>query len=106
MKKNILLLLIILTSGTLSAQSGKKSILTKRTDRTESFQSVKAVFKSFKKGNKNSSLQLFQNRALRPKMSVDLLDGKGIHLITTYKMGPIPAFSLGARFNASIIITI
>lgn len=42
----------------------------------------------------------------RPKFSFDLLDGKGIHLFSTSKMGPIPAMNIGARVNAGIKITI
>lgn len=39
-----------------------------------------------------------------PKFSFDLLDGKGIHLFSTSKMGPIPSMNIGARVNAGIKI--
>ena len=41
-----------------------------------------------------------------PKISLDLLDGSGIYLFTSPKMGPIPAINVGARINAGIKITI
>ena len=41
-----------------------------------------------------------------PNFSVDLLDGKGIHLFSVSKMGPIPSMIIGARIKAGITITI
>ncbi len=41
-----------------------------------------------------------------PNFSLDLLDGKGIHLFNISEMGPIPSMSIGARIKAGITITI
>lgn len=41
-----------------------------------------------------------------PKFSVDLLDGKGIHLFSISNMGIIPNVNVGARITAGIKISI
>lgn len=41
-----------------------------------------------------------------PNFSVDLLEGKGIHLFNISEMGPIPSMRIGARIKAGITITI
>lgn len=41
-----------------------------------------------------------------PNFSVDLLDGKGIHLFNVPEIGPIPSMNVGARINAGIKITL
>ena len=54
-----------------------------------------------RKEYKKSSQETFT-----PKFSIDLLDGSGIHLFTTPKMGPIPTVNVGARITAGIKISI
>ena len=54
-----------------------------------------------RKEYKKSSQETFT-----PKFSIDLLDGKGIHLFSNSEMGPIPSMSVGARLYAGIKITI
>lgn len=41
-----------------------------------------------------------------PNLSVDLLDGKGIHLFSISNMGLIPKMNIGARITAGIKISI
>lgn len=87
-------------------QSKKNSsLLTNNTSPSQLKGSIKNLsLKSYliaRKEYKKSSKETFT-----PKFSIDLLDGKGIHLFTTPKMGPIPTVNVGARINARIKITI
>lgn len=42
----------------------------------------------------------------KTSFSMDLLDGKGIHLITLSKFGPIPSMNIGTQVTASLKIII
>jgi hypothetical protein len=53
-----------------------------------------------------ATFRLFLNRTFAPKLSVDLLVGKGIHLFTISHLNPIPTINVGARINAGIVITL
>lgn len=68
------------------------------------FRKNKRAFKQSKP--RPATFRLFMNRTFAPKLSVDLLDGKGIHLFSITEMGPIPTMNVGARINAGIKITI
>jgi hypothetical protein len=48
----------------------------------------------------------FQSCPVRPEASVDLYDGKGIHLFSVSGISMLPPISVGARFNAGLIITL
>lgn len=41
-----------------------------------------------------------------PSFSLDLLDGKGIHLFSISNLEPIPKINIGARITAGIKISI
>lgn len=53
-----------------------------------------------------AKFRMFMNKTFAPKLSVDLLDNKGIHLFTITDLDPIPTISVGARINAGLIITL
>ncbi len=52
------------------------------------------------------SFHLFHSAIFHSKLSVNLLEGSGIHLFSVSDIDPLPSFSIGARFNAGLIITI
>lgn len=105
--RNIILLFIILLfcSERLSAQNRKKTTFLKR-ERTCQVISIKNFTSSLKKEKKTAAFQLFKCRSFQPKFSVELLEGKGIHLMSISDLGPLPDLSVGARFKAGFIITI
>ena len=106
MKKMLLILVQILICSQMVGQTKKiSSFLTNTSSVNQSNRGIKNLsLKSYlvaRKEYKKSSKETFT-----PNFSVDLLDGKGIHLFTTPKMGPIPTVNVGARINAGIKITI
>lgn len=106
MKKMLLILVLVLICSQMAGQTKKSScFLTNTTSIDQSKRSIKNLsLKSYlvaRKEYKKSS-----NETFSPNFSVDLLDGKGIHLFTTPKIGPIPTVNVGARINAGIKITI
>jgi hypothetical protein len=53
-----------------------------------------------------SLLKHFFNTPFQPELSVDLLDGSGIHLFTISDIDLIPTIRVGARIKAGLKITI
>jgi len=53
-----------------------------------------------------SFLEHFFNKSFQPELSVDLLDGSGIHLFTISDVDFIPTIRVGARIKAGLRITI
>lgn len=110
MKNTLILILIIFSAGALKAQSGsaekRKNLFSLKADKTERPFNIKKICKTFSKKGKESSSFHFLSMKLRPKVSVDLLDGSGIHLFTISDVGTLPALNVGARFRAGIVITI
>jgi hypothetical protein len=54
----------------------------------------------------NFSVESFFKHSFKPELSVDLLDGDGIHLFTISNLDFIPTIKVGARIKAGILITI
>ncbi|HEX8515796.1 MAG TPA: hypothetical protein VF868_06310 [Bacteroidia bacterium] len=102
MKKTILIHVIILTANILKAQ-GPKCMPAQDKFHNRTLDLRKAV-QSFKE--KSHGTGLFHGNMFRPKFSLDILAGSGIHLMNTPEIGPIPAISVGARFKAGLVITI
>lgn len=110
MKKILILLLVIFTAASLKAQgsfSEKRNIsFLKAEKKDERTFTIKRFKNTLIKNIKKPAAFHFLNRAFRPKVSVDLLEGSGIHLFTISDIGPLPTLNIGARFKAGIIITI
>ena len=102
----LLILVQILICSQMIGQTKKTaSILSAASCGNHSNKSIRNLsLKSYliaRKEFKKSSKEVFT-----PNFSVDLLDGSGIHLFTTPKMGSIPTVNVGARINAGIKISI
>jgi hypothetical protein len=105
MKKSILILIIILTTGILKAQSNRKCLFANKKEYSRSL-NIKRMVTSFRQKRTDSSFSFFHGNMFRPKFSVDILDGSGIHIMNTPEIGPVPSMSVGARFKAGLVITI
>ena len=68
-----------------------------RLNKTLSLKSYLVARHEYKKSSKET---------FSPKFSVDLLDGKGIHIFSISHMGLIPNMNIGARITAGIKISI
>lgn len=106
-------LLLIFSFNYSSAQSDSKisssGIFAGRMIGTEHLK--RGEIRKFNREFKNSHsvpaiFRFFSNRTFAPKLSVDLLDGKGIHLFSISEINALPAINVGARINAGIIITL
>lgn len=101
-------MMIIFSTGHLIAQSGtpgKYSFLKFNALRSE--RSIDLGKKENKQTDFQTSLmKYFFNETFQPKLSVDLLDGSGIHLFTISDIDFIPTIKVGARIKAGFTITI
>ena len=71
---------------------------------------LRKIRKEYRQGRSDSKLisfiRSFTTGTFAPQVSVDLLDGKGIHRFTISHSDLLPAMNVGARFHAGIIITL
>ncbi|MCW3101916.1 MAG: hypothetical protein JWO09_356 [Bacteroidetes bacterium] len=106
MKNILILLLFILPALSLKAQngSGRKALFSLKNERKEHVIKIGRVKSSCQK--ESPAIFRLLSHGLRPKASVDLLDGSGIPLFTISDLGTLPTLHVGARFNAGIVITI
>jgi hypothetical protein len=101
--KTLLLIAMLFTCAHAKAQS--------RVFRTGNLLSVKEStvkmpFRKFR-ANEKAFKGFFQhNRKVAPKLSVELLDNKGIHLFSIMNNEFLPDMNVGAKFSAGIIICI
>lgn len=106
MKKMILILIQILICYQMAGQTkSKPAFLSNAVSRIQSKSEIKSLslksYLSARKEYKKGSADRYT-----PKFSMDLLDGKGIHLFNIPEMGPMPSMNVGVRINAGIKIII
>ena len=110
MKKLLFILLIITSFSKVMGQTQKNdSFSVSYNKNTPSNTKENKLFKTLSLKNylvARNEYQKSSKETIAPKFSVDLLDGKGIHLFSISNMGIIPNVNVGARITAGIKISI
>jgi hypothetical protein len=104
MKKIISILILINIMASLNAQNNHPVNFLSFHKGIKKERLMNLHVKKHERSKKSEST--FFDRSLKPRFSVDLLDGTGIHLFTISNIDFIPTINVGARIKAGIIITI
>lgn len=108
MKKAALIITLIITgmisANNMQAQVSFNRIKTKAVGISENKINERLFFKGLRKEKR--STQAAPKRTFKPKLSADLLVGKGIYLFTIPDTDILPRMEIGARIKAGITITI
>ena len=100
--------LFILSSNYANAQSSNisnKSVFAVQAAKVAACIELRKLKQELKRSTP-ATFGFFEGRTFAPKISLDLLDGKGIHLFTISEIQALPVINVGAHFNAGIIMTL